>query len=112
MSRPMALYRKPGGQPRFHNGDFTAADRDRSWMEDGACADHDPELWFPVSIAAEQTIKICLSCPVLRRCLDFAWDNRIQYGVWGGMSVEGRYQYKVHGMLPPGWSKIKSERVG
>jgi WhiB family redox-sensing transcriptional regulator len=39
--------------------------------------------------------KFCLECPVARECLDFAIENSMDYGVWGGMSVEERIAIRL-----------------
>ncbi|MFE7779455.1 WhiB family transcriptional regulator, partial [Streptomyces sp. NPDC057445] len=33
---------------------------------------------------------VCLGCPVQTECLAEALDNRIQFGVWGGMTEKER----------------------
>lgn len=61
------------------------------WMHDGSCAAHRPEVFFPsdgVGVIAAQ--EICASCPVKAECLEYALDNRIEHGVWGGESERGR----------------------
>jgi hypothetical protein len=65
---------------------------------------HDPELWFPpqprpyvthaeheetrrARIAQENTAKaICVQCPVRRECLEYADQNDIREGIYGGMT--------------------------
>jgi WhiB family transcriptional regulator, redox-sensing transcriptional regulator len=41
---------------------------------------------------AEQNVakRICRSCPVRYECLADALDNRIEFGVWGGMTERER----------------------
>lgn len=61
----------------------------------GACRDHDPELFFPMSEAAahEEQIgeakAVCRSCPVLSKCRAYALDNAVD-GIWGGMTEDER----------------------
>ena len=61
---------------------FTSED----WKLDGVCRTVDPDLWFPdapqTGAAAK---KLCRSCPVIEKCLQYALDNGEMYGVWGGM---------------------------
>lgn len=56
-----------------------------------ACNPLVAELFWPISDADRQTKdtrmaqKICGRCPVIRECGQYALDNRITSGVWGGM---------------------------
>ena len=53
----------------------------------------DPDLWFPEAIRnpeeRNQTTanaqQICASCPYKSQCLQFALDNEIRHGIWGGV---------------------------
>ncbi len=61
------------------------------WMNDGSCRNHPPEVFFPsdgVGVAVAQ--RICATCPVRERCLEYALENRIDHGVWGGASERER----------------------
>lgn len=68
---------------------MTAPD-DTSWMRSALCTEvNDPELFFdPEYKDAAQTV--CRLCRVSWECLEYAVDNRIQYGVWGGLTEEDR----------------------
>jgi len=59
-----------------------------SWMENGVCrGDEDPDAWFrPGTDAADS----CLGCPVRVECDRWATENRIEYGVWGGVPEDVR----------------------
>jgi len=64
------------------------------WMKDGACKNHDPELWHPTGTKLQRTKKtrqataICgAECPVRDQCLTYALTKE-PYGTWGGMSEE------------------------
>jgi len=57
------------------------------WMNDAACANTDPELWFPNK--GESTLpakRICATCDVTEQCLRYALANNQKFGVWGGLS--------------------------
>ena len=41
-------------------------------------------------LAACRATAVCLSCPVRTECLADALDNRIEFGVWGGMTERER----------------------
>ena len=57
---------------------------------DGAkCQTVEPEIWFDketIPIAVE----ICNSCPLKEKCAQYAIDEQIEYGVWGGVTEETR----------------------
>jgi WhiB family redox-sensing transcriptional regulator len=67
-----------------------------SWLFSGACADKDPELFFPVGstgpalLQIEQAKEVCRGCGVLDECRRWALSTRQDAGVWGGMSEEER----------------------
>jgi WhiB family transcriptional regulator, redox-sensing transcriptional regulator len=64
---------------------------DTSWMAVGLCREHSPKVFFPTDgVGVEKARKICATCPVKEPCLEYAVDNRIEHGVWGGMSERGR----------------------
>ncbi len=61
------------------------------WMKDGLCKDLDPDIFFPSDGAGvEVARKICRKCVVKEHCLEYALDNRIDHGVWGGSSERER----------------------
>lgn len=62
------------------------------WVLDAACRDLDTADFFSIEIDDVADAKrVCLSCPVRRRCLDAAVERGEQYGVWGGhLFVAGR----------------------
>jgi WhiB family redox-sensing transcriptional regulator len=68
------------------------------WREHAACRDADPELFFPVTDIGpgarqvSQAKTVCAGCPVRARCLDYAVDNALDHGVFGGMTERERRQ--------------------
>lgn len=61
------------------------------WMQKGQCRNYPASAFFPsdgVGVIAAR--KICDTCPVQNRCLDYALANRIDHGVWGGTSERER----------------------
>lgn len=63
---------------------------DEAWMEDAACSQTDPELFFPEKgKPALPAIKVCLGCIVQNECLQYALQHNMA-GVWGGMSEDRR----------------------
>ena len=66
-------------------------DTDTLWMADGLCRDKPPAVFFPSDgVGVDRARKICASCPVRELCLEYALDNRIDHGVWGGTSERER----------------------
>ena len=60
------------------------------WMDEAVCATADPEEWFPVKGAsAHRAKRICLTCPVINECLQYALANKLT-GIWGGTSHSER----------------------
>ncbi|GAB3435361.1 WhiB family transcriptional regulator [Actinophytocola sediminis] len=66
------------------------------WRQDAACRDEDPELFFPISEAgpgARQTAAakaVCAHCPVRTACLEYAMDNALDAGIFGGTTESER----------------------
>ncbi|HUY64288.1 MAG TPA: WhiB family transcriptional regulator [Acidimicrobiales bacterium] len=60
-------------------------------MERGRCRDMDPAVFFPNDgIGVQEARRICAECPVQAACLEYALDNRVDHGVWGGTSERER----------------------
>ena len=64
---------------------------DTSWMACGNCADQPPTTFFPSDgVGVEIARRICATCPVKEPCLEYALEQRIDHGVWGGCSERER----------------------
>jgi WhiB family redox-sensing transcriptional regulator len=64
---------------------------DTSWMARGNCAEQPPATFFPSDgVGVELARKICATCPVKEPCLEYALEQRIDHGVWGGCSERER----------------------
>ena len=62
-----------------------------AWMAEGNCRLHPPATFFPSDgVGVERARKICRNCPVVETCLEFALEERIDHGVWGGCSERER----------------------
>ena len=62
-----------------------------NWMAKGNCVDKPPSLFFPSDgVGVDVARKVCADCPVKATCLEYALDNRIDHGVWGGTSERER----------------------
>ena len=61
------------------------------WHEHGTCRTVDPEAWFEDYPSKYDPIfKMCAQCPVQVECLRQSFDDREEFGVWGGMSAHER----------------------
>lgn len=61
------------------------------WMTRGKCRDLPWDAFFPrdgMGVSTAQ--KICATCPVSQDCLEYALENHIAHGVWGGCSERER----------------------
>jgi len=60
------------------------------WTALAACRGSDPDELFVTGKAQNQAKSRCLQCPVRTECLADALDNRVEFGVWGGMTERER----------------------
>ena len=62
-----------------------------TWQDQANCMGVDPDLFFPERGASTREAKeVCRGCVVRTECLADALDNRIEFGVWGGMTERER----------------------
>jgi WhiB family redox-sensing transcriptional regulator len=60
-------------------------------LEDRACVDADPEIFFShIATEAAEAVAICNRCPHQRPCLQWALETRQQWGIWGATMPEER----------------------
>ena len=85
-----------------------------SWMPLGACQNEDPELFFPAGRVAtagsqiEAAKAVCSRCPVRVECLSYARWTGQQDGIWGGTTLQERWETCGNAPLParaPGWQR-------
>lgn len=74
---------------------------DISWLEQASCKGKqhlffgpDNERTRAKGIRESKAKIICFSCPVLDKCRKHAMENP-EYGIWGGLSEEDRYNLGV-----------------
>ena len=60
------------------------------WTAQALCHTGDPDMLFQRGAAQNLAKLLCRSCPVRTQCLADALDNRVEYGVWGGMTERER----------------------
>jgi WhiB family redox-sensing transcriptional regulator len=58
------------------------------WMEDAECVGMTDLFFIETRGYAKDKInqakQVCNRCPVRVKCITFALDNRMEYGIWGG----------------------------
>lgn len=64
--------------------------QDQSWAAMAACAHSSPDDLFVQGAAQRAARAVCYGCPVRISCLADALDNRVPFGVWGGMTERER----------------------
>jgi hypothetical protein len=70
--------------------------RPTDWRKSAACLTEDPALFFPTGdsgpslLIIEQAKTVCRGCPVLDTCGQWATDNRVEYGIFGGLTEQER----------------------
>ena len=62
----------------------------QDWIALSACKDADPDELFVTGAAQNRAKAVCMGCPVRTECLSDALDNRVEFGVWGGMTERER----------------------
>jgi WhiB family transcriptional regulator, redox-sensing transcriptional regulator len=60
------------------------------WTLRSACRAKDPDELFVTGAAQNRAKAVCVGCPVRTECLSDALDNRVEFGVWGGMTERER----------------------
>jgi WhiB family redox-sensing transcriptional regulator len=62
-----------------------------SWQQEARCNQYDPDMFFDTHVRTERRAKaICSRCDVASKCLAFALETRIEFGVWGGLNGKER----------------------
>ncbi|MGC0141442.1 MULTISPECIES: WhiB family transcriptional regulator [unclassified Pseudactinotalea] len=83
-----------------------SVDIDQSWTARAACAKEAPDDLFVQGAAQRSAREICFSCTVRTECLADALDNRIQFGVWGGMTERERRALLRRSPEVGSWSEL------
>jgi WhiB family redox-sensing transcriptional regulator len=60
------------------------------WVPSAACRTEAPDKLFVRGAEQNRAKQVCRHCPVRTECLAEALDNRIEWGVWGGMTERER----------------------
>lgn len=61
------------------------------WQTKAGCTEVDPEIFFPERGGSSKAARaVCAACEVRRQCLEYALNNKEQFGIWGGTSERER----------------------
>lgn len=67
-----------------------AGEARNAWVSSARCRSADPDELFVRGAAQRKAAVICRHCPVTAECAAEALDNRMEFGVWGGMTERQR----------------------
>lgn len=68
---------------------------DNSFMQFAKCGDLDTNFFFPEDVRGiNAAIAFCQDCVVKTACAEYAIENKINHGIFGGLSVRGRNRMK------------------
>ena len=74
---------------------------DESWFGVAACRGTDINEFFPDSgVRPMRAMALCWNCPVRLDCLEWAIENHVHWGVWGGLTERERFREKRRRRLP------------
>jgi transcription factor WhiB len=83
-----------------HTGSVPDTPRATDWRDHAACREEDPELWFPKGhegpwqITIADAKSICGRCPTQDACLQYALDESVNYGIFGGLTEKERHNLR------------------
>ncbi len=61
------------------------------WQAKARCAEVDPDIFFPErGGSSKRAREVCARCEVRLQCLEYALNNKEQFGIWGGTSERER----------------------
>lgn len=66
---------------------------DFEWMDQAACLDADPDMFFPEKKGRGNTAEaelFCAPCPVQTKCAQFRRNTASAFGVWGGTTIRSK----------------------
>ncbi len=60
------------------------------WRVSANCQHNKPDELFVRGRLQRDARSVCQGCPVLTECLSHALDNKVEFGVWGGLTERER----------------------
>jgi WhiB family transcriptional regulator, redox-sensing transcriptional regulator len=93
-------------------GTLVPAGADRTaWISKALCRATDVEAFFVPHDAQRKAVAICRRCPVITQCGAEALDNRVDLGVWGGMTERQRQTLLKQHPEVVSWAEFFTDRV-
>jgi len=83
--------------------EFSLVLRKFDWMDEALCRGRSDVNFFPdetYNAMAVRAVAICKVCPVREDCLEFAVENGIRYGIWGGLNYPQRKRWQRDSVIP------------
>ena len=81
---------RTGGRHSQPQSIISTAEARIAWVSIARCRSTDPDEMFVSGAAQRKAAVICRHCPVVAECAAEALDNRMEFGVWGGMTERER----------------------
>ncbi|BDB40724.1 MULTISPECIES: WhiB family transcriptional regulator [Mycobacterium] len=83
---------------------------ERAWVSKALCRNTDPDELFVTGAAQRKAANFCRHCPVLRQCGADALDNKVEFGIWGGMTERQRRALLKENPDVVSWSTFLDKR--
>jgi WhiB family transcriptional regulator, redox-sensing transcriptional regulator len=80
------------------------------WVSQALCRTQDPDSLFVRGAAQREAALVCRRCPVMAECGAEALDNRVEFGVWGGMTERQRRALLQRHPEMVSWSRFLNEQ--
>ena len=80
-----------------------------AWASQARCRQADPDELFVRGAAQRKAAVICRHCPVIAECGADALDNRVDFGVWGGMTERERRRLLRRHPEVTDWSRVLNQ---
>ncbi|MFV0495734.1 WhiB family transcriptional regulator [Mycobacterium sp.] len=81
-----------------------------AWVSQALCRTTDPDDLFVRGAAQRKAAVICRHCPVMQECAADALDNKVEFGVWGGMTERQRRALLKENPEVVSWSDFLDRR--
>lgn len=85
--------------------------RETDWASEALCQTRDPDELFVRGADQRRAAVICRGCPVMHQCGAEALDNKVEFGVWGGMTERQRRAILKRHPEVVSWSAVLHEHT-